>query len=213
MRALSTGDTHGLVVVAGPVADVDPTAARRRRADGPDATQPNLAFIGGIQGQCRSGVVGRRPHPPLLKGQAQEAAVVGPDSQTVVLLQASAAMIADGAQARNGGMVGEIAFGGVVNNQGQGLVGQGGACLLPVRSLDGLEGGLVLLTHAIKSSQRVPVEDLGKGPTGVVGNSCGRGDQALGAPSVTELDAAKGGFGPGIRVCQSFATKYLNKAK
>jgi hypothetical protein len=96
--------------------------------------------------------------------------------------------VADGAGSVEGGVAGEVEFGRVVEEENQRMAAHGLEGLGPVGSLDGVQGGGLLVAQAIERLERTPGEHLGQWLLGVGGDLGSRLDQSLGAASVPQFD-------------------------
>lgn len=178
---------HDLVGVGAAVADIDPAAAPGGRPHGLDALRPQvgeasaaLGLPAGLARGCEDAVA------EALVGQAEDLAAGG-DGQDVVLQEAFAVTVADAADVCEGLVRGEVQLGVVVDGQSEGLPGHVAAGVFAVGGEDGLVGGLGAVAEVVDGAEGVPVEGLGQGGLGSVGESGGGLDEPPGAPGVAEL--------------------------
>ena len=152
---------HGLVDVAASITHIHPATAFGRSARSGNALQPQFRFASapfallGVFAGWRL-----LADPQLLVSQAQDLARLGQYRQAVVLQKAPPLAIPDGTCALQRGVIGEIQFGSVVQDQDQFVLAHRLTGKLPVRSLDRWQGGDFLIAKVVKGPQAVPVENL-----------------------------------------------------
>ena len=196
MPQLPSG-AHRFVVVAAPVADVDPAAVLGGRPHAAEAVGPQVGFaaapLASVGGFALGGGL---PDLPLLKRQAKHLPRLRQHGQAVVLQEAFAEFIADLPSAGQVMVAGVVQFGGVMQDQHQRLLAHGLTRLLPVRRLHGGRRCCRLIAQAIEPPQFIPIEDLGEGLLRVGGNPGGRLDQSPPTPRIAQVGVSESLLGP-----------------
>lgn len=138
-------------------------------------------------------LAGRRrlTNPQLLVSQAQHLPRLGQHRQTIVLQKAPAVAIADGPDVPQRRVTGEIQFGRVVQDQDQFVPAHRLTGKLPMRSLDGWQGGDFLIAKVVERPQTVPVENLRERFLRQRGDGRRRLDQSPCSPPVLQIDQTK----------------------
>ena len=124
----------------------------------------------------------------LLIGQPQNLARIGHHRQTVVLEEPASVALANRAGVIQRRVAGEVQFRGIVEDEDDGMLAHDLASLVPVRGLDGLQRGRLLVAETIEPLELGPVEDLGERLLGAGGDLGGRLDQPAGPPLIAEID-------------------------
>ena len=192
-----SGSQHGFVNSAAAVAHIHPTTSFGGPARSCNALQPQLRFSWPPLALLRVFASRRRlANPQLLVSQAEDLTRQGQDGQAVVLQKALAAAIADGSHTLQRRVLGEIQVGRIVDDQDHGVLSHRLPRELPMRSLEGWQGGRFLIAQVVEGPQGIPIENLGKGFLRPCGDRRGRLNQAPRSPPVSKIDRTKVALGP-----------------
>ena len=158
----------------------DPSPRVNRGASG---RLPGFSLIGWL----------RLAFDELLEDESEDLLAIGVEGETVVLQESDAIAGADRPEVGvDSGMIGEVEFGGVVNDED--ALGASGHALPSVETvvfLQEVELGTRSMDDAVEAAQFVPVEALGVGSVGLIGHTGGDLKEAPIEASVAEADLAQ----------------------